>query len=69
MKKIVLLVLIEISQAFKTFWVNFKALLSKKYYFLKNSFEKIEYQNTILYLSKPRQVYLHRKYLQMVYIK
>jgi hypothetical protein len=32
------------------------------YHFLKNSFEKIEFQNTILYLLKPMQAYLQKYY-------
>jgi hypothetical protein len=63
----VLFVLIKISQGFKTFWVDFEALLEKLfqtfYDFLKNYFEKIQFQNTIKYLSKPMQAYLHRKHL------
>jgi hypothetical protein len=47
-----------------------KDLLEKLYqtffYSLKNSFEKIKFQNTILYLFKPMQAYLQRKYLQNV---
>jgi hypothetical protein len=46
-----LFVLIEISEGIKTFWVYLKDLLEKLfqtfYYSLKNSFEKIEFQNTI----------------------
>jgi hypothetical protein len=61
-------VLIEISQGVKNFLIYLKTLLEKKpfqtfYYSLKDSFEKIRFQNTILY---PMQAYLQRKYLQNV---
>jgi hypothetical protein len=44
----------------------FKNALSEKpfqtfYYSLKNSIEKIRFQNTILYLFKPMQAHLQRK--------
>jgi hypothetical protein len=45
--------LIEISQGFKTFWVYIKDLLEKLFQTfipLQNSFEEIEFQNTILKL-------------------
>jgi hypothetical protein len=42
----------------------FKCLLEKLfqtfYYSLKNCFEKIEFQNTILYLFNPMQAYLQK---------
>jgi hypothetical protein len=64
--------LIQISQGIKTFVL--KALLGKPfqtfyYYSLKNLFEKIRFQNTILYLIKPMQACLQRKFIQMIYIE
>jgi hypothetical protein len=49
-----------------------KALLEKLfqtfYYSLKNSFEKIEFQNNILYLFKPMQTILQRNIFKMIYV-
>jgi hypothetical protein len=49
-------VLIEIPQGIKTFWVYLKDLLENYFKLsiisLKNSYEKIDFQNTILHLFK-----------------
>jgi hypothetical protein len=46
---------------FKSFIIK---TISNFLLFLTNSFEKIEFQNTILHLFKHMQAYLHMKYLQ-----
>jgi hypothetical protein len=66
-------VLIEISQGI-FFLIYLKALLEKTfqtfYYSLKNSFEKIRFQNTILYLFKSYASIFAKEILyKMIYIK
>jgi hypothetical protein len=60
-------VLIEISLGI-FFLIYLKASFEKPfqtfYYSLKNSIDKIRFQNTILYLFKPMQTYLQRKWFQ-----